>query len=335
MAAKRKPDREAKFQRNRELEQEYEYHLPVMLQETLNLLISSPDGMYIDGTLGGGGHAGEIVKRLNKGKLYAFDADEEAISHCRGAFADELAKGDESRIELVHANYSQYNLACAKEEQNNRHDGIRGMLLDLGVSSRQLDTGGRGISHRFDSPLDMRFGGSAHTTASEIINNADEHQLLHILRTYGEEPFARNIVRRIMQQRSTSPFTTTGELRNVVEESVPPPHKAKALARVFQAFRIAVNQELEVLEQTLTHIVPRLAKGGRVVVITYHSLEDRITKHIFKKHTTTVHATMPSETTIPAVALALTPKPLLPTDEEILRNPRARSAKIRAIERIL
>ncbi|MBX7156663.1 MAG: 16S rRNA (cytosine(1402)-N(4))-methyltransferase RsmH [Candidatus Kapaibacterium sp.] len=327
------------IRRNREAEQEYNYHLPVMLQETLNLLVTNPNGIYIDGTLGGGGHAAEIVKRLDSGCLYAFDADEEAILHCRGAFADELARGEESRIALVHANYSDFELACSKKEKI-REDvsddgGIAGMLLDLGVSSRQLDSGGRGISHRFDSPLDMRFGGSAHTTASEIINTADESELLSILRTYGEEPFARPIVRRIMQRRNTVLFTTTGELRAVVEESVPPPQRAKALARVFQAFRIAVNRELEVLEETLRNVIPHLTIGGRIVVITYHSLEDRIVKHIFKEESTTIHATMPGEITIPARMKLLTPKPMLPTEEEILRNPRARSAKVRAVEKVL
>lgn len=321
--------------RNREVEQEYEYHLPVMLEETLSLLVTNPNGVYIDGTLGGGGHAAEIIKRLDGGRLYAFDADEEAISHCRGAFADELTRGKESRIELVHANYSEFESACSTEERIREHGGIAGMLLDLGVSSRQLDTGGRGISHRFDSPLDMRFGGSAHTTASEIINTADESELLSILRTYGEEPFARPIVKNIMQRRNTVAFTTTGELRTVVEETVPPPLRAKALARVFQAFRIAVNQELDVLDTTLRNIIPHLSIGGRIVVITYHSLEDRIVKHIFKDESTTIHATMPGEITIPARMKLLTSKPLLPTQEEVMRNPRARSAKVRAVEKVL
>lgn len=335
---RRKPENERRnSKRNREAEQEYEYHLPVMLSETLNLLITNPNGIYIDGTLGGGGHAAEIIKSLDSGRLYAFDEDEDAIRHSGGKFADELAKGKDSRIELVHANYSQFELACTKEESAGKLGSINGMLLDLGVSSRQLDTGSRGISYRFDAALDMRFGGSAGTDkqrAADIVNNEDEAELLRILRHYGEEPFARPIVRRIMQRRSTAPIETTSELRAVVEESVPPPLRAKALARVFQAFRIAVNRELEVLEETLRGVIPHLCLGGRIVVITYHSLEDRIVKHTFKEESTTIHATMPGEKTIPARMKLLTPKPLEPTEEEILRNPRARSAKVRAVERV-
>ncbi|MBL7998165.1 MAG: 16S rRNA (cytosine(1402)-N(4))-methyltransferase RsmH [Candidatus Kapabacteria bacterium] len=327
-----------RMERNRDAEEQYEYHLPVMLAETLDLLITDTNGIYIDGTLGGGGHAAEIIKRIHSGRLYAFDADEEAIRHSGGKFADELAKGADSRIVTVHANYAQFTEACSKEEQRGKpFSSITGLLLDLGVSSRQLDEGGRGISFRFDAPLDMRFGGSHDhdkRTAADIINNDDEEDLIRILRHYGEEPYARHIVRAILTRRRSAALETTADLRSVIEDVIIPPHRAKTLARVFQAFRIAVNRELEVLEDTLRGIVPRLHTGGRIVVITYHSLEDRIVKHVFKELTATRHATMPGETTIHAPMKMLTPKPLEPTEEEIRRNPRARSAKVRAVEKL-
>lgn len=337
--------------------QEYDYHLPVMLGETISLLNIKPNGCYIDGTLGGGGHTREIFTRLDSGRLYSFDQDEGAIEYCRGAFSDELQRGEQSRLHLVNANFSQFKLACStktyKEEQTgstlspSASEGelltsqkerpipfIDGMLLDLGVSSRQLDTGDRGISYRFSAPLDMRFGGNAELiTARDLLHSSDEQTLTRILREYGEEPFARPIARQILSTRTMGRMETTDDLRHAVEQAMPKHLVGKAMARVFQAFRIAVNGELDVLEETLSSVLPYLNTGGRVVVITYHSLEDRIVKHRFKELSTTIHARQPGEITIHAPAHLLTTKPLYPTDEEIRRNPRARSAKVRAIEK--
>ncbi len=311
---------------------ESEYHEPVMFRETLEWLVTKDDGLYIDGTLGGGGHAAGILRKVsNSGRLICFDADEQAISFCRGAFADELARGEESRIRLVHGNYAE---VCGNEEVvAGSQKGISGLLLDLGVSSYQLNNPAQGISHRYDAALDMRFGGSGRT-AAEIINSAEQAEIQKILWEFGEEKFARNITKAIVQRRRIAPITTTVELRKLVEETVPPPVFLSSLARVFQALRIAVNHELEVLEKTLLCVIPMLAPGGRIVVISYHSLEDRIVKHIFKKESTSHRPSYPGDVAIHARLKLLTPKPQLPSEEEVRRNPRARSAKVRVVERV-
>lgn len=307
------------------------YHVPVMLRETLEWLITDPEGLYVDGTLGGGGHAAEILRKVRqRGRLVCFDADKQAIDECRGAFADELERGDESRIRIVHANYSE--VCTHKEVVAGQWKGISGLLLDLGVSSYQLDHPAQGISHRFEAALDMRFGGSG-PTAADIINSASAQQIEKILKEFGEEKFARRIATAIIHRRSIAPITTTVDVRTLVGESVPPPVFASALARVFQAFRIAVNRELDVLRDTLECVIPLLAPGGRIVVITYHSLEDRIVKTIFKRESLDHRPTYPGDKEVIAPLRLCTPKPLLPTDEEVARNPRARSAKIRVVER--
>ncbi len=308
------------------------YHVPVMLRETLEWLVTKEDGLYIDGTLGGGGHAAEILRKISQsGRLVCFDADPQAISHCRGAFAEELARGEESRIRLVHGNFAE---VCGNEEVvAGRKNGISGLLLDLGVSSYQLNNPAQGISHRYDAALDMRFGGSGRT-AADIINTAEAAELEKILREFGEEKFARNIAKALVQRRRLAPITTTVELRKLVEECVPPPIFLSSLAKVFQAFRIAVNRELEVLENTLRCVIDLLAPGGRIVVISYHSLEDRIVKHIFKDASKSHKPTFPGDIAINAPCKLLTNKALLPSDEEIAANPRARSAKMRIIEKL-
>jgi 16S rRNA (cytosine1402-N4)-methyltransferase len=307
---------------------EYEYHLPVMLSKACDFLVKKPDGKYIDGTLGGGGHSGEILRRLSpRGSLYSFDKDEQAISFCREKFWGELQRGEESRLRLINECFSK---ACSITGVEGGFDGI---LLDLGLSSRQLDESRRGFSYRKDSSLDMRFGPDG-KTAEEILHAAKEEEIIAILRDYGEEPFAHRIARRIMLQRRAFPFKTTFALRSVVEESVPEQHRSKSLSRVFQAFRIAVNNELEVLYDTLHNCLPIMSDGARIVVISYHSLEDRIVKSFFKERAVK-KAQIKSDSdltkSVPLLKI-LTPKPVLPDDDEIARNPRARSAKMRVAE---
>lgn len=306
---------------------EYNYHLPVLLEEVLDYLNIKEDGIYIDGTLGGGGHSAEILRRLGKtGKLLAFDKDEMAIEHCRIRFAEELALGENSRIELINECFSQ---ACSIIRKR-----ANGVLLDLGVSSRQLDDSHRGFSYRVESPLNLRF--SSHgTTAEDLLNSAQEREIESILRLYGEEPFAKRIARRISQRRRAFPLRTTSDLRSIIEESVPSTQLFKSLSRTFQALRIAINDELGVLNNILSNVVPVMAENGRVVVISYHSLEDRIVKTKFKEFSIKQYSDDPIPVLIREPQLKiLTPKPILPTEEEIKRNPRARSAKMRIAERL-
>jgi 16S rRNA (cytosine1402-N4)-methyltransferase len=300
--------------------QEYDYHLPVMLKECLDgLMVLGNSGTYIDGTLGGGGHTGEILARLDEaGSLISYDADPDAISHCKEKFVETL---EHSPVKL---SLRQKNFVSMIEDEI-KDDSISGVLLDLGVSSRQLDKGQRGISYRFNTKLDMRFGPQGQT-AEELLNTVEEGQLHHILRGFGEEPFARIIARRIIERRRAAPLQSTFDLRHIIEECVPPHMASKSLARVFQALRIAVNGELDVLEKTIRGIIPKLKKGGRIVIMSYHSLEDRIVKHVFKELASKQDDTI-------ALLKILTNKPIEATDEEIARNPRARTAKLRIAEK--
>ncbi|MCS7000938.1 MAG: 16S rRNA (cytosine(1402)-N(4))-methyltransferase RsmH [Bacteroidota bacterium] len=302
------------------------YHQPVMVQEVLELLLTDPDGLYIDGTIGGGGHAAAILERLRDGKLIGFDGDPDAIAACRGAFREELARGSRSRIELV---LGSYLLACSREDIYRRLAGqVQGILLDLGVSSHQLDEPSRGFSYRYDAPLDLRFGGTSsdQPPASALLEQLSERELADLFYRYGEERASRRIARAIVEVRRSSPIRSTGQLRAIVERCVHPRQRIDALSRVFQALRIAVNRELEQLEEFLRCMPSLLRPGGRIVVISYHSLEDRIVKRTFR--------TLAREVQPPLLRI-LTPKPLRPQQEEIRRNPRSRSAKLRAGERIV
>lgn len=300
--------------------QEYDYHLPVMLKECLDgLMVLGSAGTYIDGTLGGGGHTGEILSLLDQqGRLISYDADPDAIAHCTEKFADILEQTP-TALSLRQMNF------VSMIDDDIENDSISGVLLDLGVSSRQLDKGQRGISYRFNTKLDMRFGPQGQT-AEELLNTIEEGQLHHILRGFGEEPFARIIARRIIERRRAAPLQSTFDLRHIIEECVPPHMASKSLARVFQAIRIAVNGELDVLERTIRGIIPKLKKGGRIVIMSYHSLEDRIVKHVFKE------LASKQDDAIPSLKI-LTNKPIEATDEEIARNPRARTAKLRIAEK--
>ncbi len=307
---------------------EYDYHLPVFLKECVDNLITKKCGIYVDGTLGGGGHAAEILSRLDSGGiLLAFDKDINAIEHCKIRFEEELKKSP-SKIELIN---DCYNGACSIIKMRGMFDGL---LLDLGVSSMQLDTDSRGLSYRVDSRLDMRFGENG-ITAEELLNSATEEDLETILRNYGEEPQSRVIARRIIDRRRAGTLKTTFDLRAIVEEVTPKVFHFKALSRVFQAFRIAVNNELTVLENTLKCVIPLLNPGGRIVVISYHSLEDRIVKQVFKEFSYAPKVNRQAKDAIieKAAIKLITPKPIVPNEEEIKRNPRARSAKLRIAEK--
>ncbi|HOM04332.1 MAG TPA: 16S rRNA (cytosine(1402)-N(4))-methyltransferase RsmH [Candidatus Kapabacteria bacterium] len=299
--------------------------MPVLGEKSVELLINRQDGIYIDGTLGGGGHAAIILRKLSSGgNLWAFDKDENSIRHCRIKFEEELNKKP-PRLVLLNCGFEEAFDEPALE------GNFSGLLLDLGVSSMQLDTDSRGLSYRVNSDLDMRFGGSG-ISAEDLLNSSTEEQIYHILRNYGEEPRSRAIARAIVTRRKLSRIRTTFELREIVESCTPKPLQIRTLSRVFQAFRIAVNRELEVLEYSLRKAIEMLSPGGRIVVISYHSLEDRIVKHIFKEHAIK-KGTDNISNTVPKLKI-LTTKPIIPDEEEIAINPRSRSAKLRAAEKI-
>ncbi len=298
--------------------QAYQYHLPVLLDTSIKYLINDINGIYIDGTLGGGGHAEAILQKLDSGgNLLAFDKDPDAIAFAKGKMSKYTQKDSSPKVTFYNECFSS---ACEKSAVWGKFSGL---LLDLGVSSKQLDSPS-GISYRFDAPLDMRFGTTG-MTAGEFINSVGLAELKKVLHEYGEEPFAGLIARRITEYRRASTINTTSELKNLIEEITPPPYRAKTLSRVFQAFRIAVNEELEVLENTIDCIIPKMKSGGRIVIISYHSLEDRIVKNKFREYSKEVD-------NLPPRLKILTNKPIEALESELLSNPRSRSAKLRAAE---
>lgn len=330
--AKRKSRRSLYKKIDKSRAEGYEYHLPVLLEKSVDYLITDPKGIYIDGTLGGGGHTSLILSRLvSGGKILAFDKDAIAISHCSSIFEDELAKGIGSRLTLYNQSFES---ACGMEEIRGK---ISGLLLDLGVSSRQLDDGSRGFTYRVNASLDMRFA-SHGRSAEALLAAATEEELEEILRLYGEEPHFKAIARRICEMRRAVPLKSTFQLRDLVEKSVPSGQLFKSLSRTFQAIRIAVNDELKTLQNTLTQIIPMLDHGARIVVISYHSLEDRIVKSTFKENSSRFLKERNKYKPELAISMPklkiLTPKPIIPGEEELLRNPRARSAKLRVAERV-
>ncbi|HUF88718.1 MAG TPA: 16S rRNA (cytosine(1402)-N(4))-methyltransferase RsmH [Gemmatimonadota bacterium] len=310
-------------------DQEWSGHEPVLLSESIELLTPRSDGLYLDGTLGGGGHAEAILEIASPGgRLIGLDRDPRAIEHARGRlarFAD--------RIELYEMDFAE--IANAPELASARLDGA---LLDLGVSSPQIDEMARGFSYQRDAPLDMRMGPRGEP-ARDLLARADIEDLTDIIRRYGEERHARRIALAIARERDRHPIETTGRLREIVERTVPrSEHALKSVARVFQALRIAVNDELEALSTGLPQIVERLVEGARLVVISYHSLEDRIVKRYFRE--LAADCVCPPDFPVcrcdkRSEAVVLTPRPVRPGPEEAERNPRARSARLRAIERRL
>ncbi len=287
-------------------------HQPVMVAEVLETLAVKPDGIYLDGTVGSGGHAREIASRLQNGLLIGLDCDPNALEVARTQL-QEFA----GRVTLVHANFAQLDRVL--DDLNIR--AVDGILLDLGVSLTQLDTAERGLSFRLEGPLDMRLDPTQELTAADLVNSLDERELIQIFRDYGEERWAARIAKNIVRQRRTAPIETTSDLVRIIERSLPAAVRYKSrihpATRVFQALRIAVNNELENLQRALTVGFERLAPGGRFVVISFHSLEDRIVKRFFRAQLKTGQAQQIWG-------------PLRPSPQECVQNPRARSAKLRA-----
>ncbi len=304
-------------------------HYSVMLRETIEYLNIRADGIYLDGTLGGGGHAWEVCRRLEKGHLYGIDQDDAAIAAAGQRLAHFAGKAT-----LIRGNYR--NARAVLGEQGVLL--VDGILLDLGVSSYQLDTQERGFSYRYDSPLDMRMDRRQALTAREIVNTYSETQLFQVIRDYGEDAFARNIARHIVQAREREPIETTGQLNEAIKAAIPAKmrqngHPSK---KTFQAIRIECNHELEVLRDALEDMIALLAPGGRICVITFHSLEDRIVKTAFKKAENP--CTCPPQ--FPAcvcgkqpLGSVITRKPVLPGREELEENSRSKSAKLRVFEK--
>jgi len=305
-----------------------EHHIPVMLRESLDLLITNRSGIYFDATLGFAGHSSEILKRLNNdGRLIASDVDTDAFEFSRKKFSKE------SGVSLYNFNFSYIDV-IAKIESIQNYDGV---LADLGVSSFQLDNPESGFTYRSDAILDLRMDKSKNITAADIINTFTEEDLANVFYQYGEEKNSRRISRTIVEKRAAKKIETTGQLVSIINEVVPQNFQRKTLSRIFQALRIYVNDELGNLKLFLENSLNVLKKGGRIVVISYHSLEDRIVKDFFKAET--IVNLSPKEDPLGLIKRdvrlkLITKKPLLPSDEEISYNYRARSAKLRAAERI-
>ena len=306
-------------------------HYSVLLNETIELLDINPDGIYVDGTLGGAGHSLEIVKRLDKGRLIGIDQDEDAIKAARTRL-----EGYEDKVNIVKSNYE--NMPNVLEELG--ISKVNGIVLDLGVSSFQLDEKDRGFSYMSsDSLLDMRMDKDRKLTACDIVNDYSYEELVKILRVYGEERFAPNIAKNICKAREDKKITTTGELNQIIEESIPKKNRLKGghpSKRTFQALRIEVNRELEVLENSISNMIDMLDTNGRICIITFHSLEDRIVKNIFKENENP--CICPKEFPVCACGRVskgevVTRKPILPSDLEISENSRSRSAKLRCFRR--
>ncbi len=307
------------------------HHVSVLLEETVNGLNIKPDGIYVDGTLGGGGHACEVCRRLgDKGSFIGIDQDEAAIE----AAGIRLSSFGE-KVTIVRSNYCDMKLQLRALGI----DKVDGIMLDLGVSSYQLDTAERGFSYTKDAPLDMRMDRRQELTAKDIVNTYSEQELYRIIRDYGEDRFAKNIAKHIVIERKKSPVETTGELIEIIKKAIPmkfqkmPGHPAK---RTFQAIRIELNRELEVLKESLDDMIEMLNPGGRLCIITFHSLEDRIVKSAFKKNENP--CTCPREFPVCVCGKVskgriVTRKPILPSEDELMGNSRSKSAKLRIFEK--
>ena len=307
-------------------------HKSVLLEETIEGLNIKPDGIYVDGTLGGAGHAREVCKKLSaKGRFIGIDQDQDA----KIAASERLAPFKQATV--IRSNYC-YMVPELAARGINKVDGI---LLDLGVSSYQLDNEERGFTYRVDAPLDMRMDQRQMQTASDIVNGYEEKELYRIIRDYGEDKFAKNIAKHIVAARQVKPITTTGELTEIIRESIPMKMQVKSghpAKRTFQAIRIELNRELDVLRDSLDGMIDILDDGGRLCIITFHSLEDRIVKTIFRKNENP--CTCPSDFPVcvcgkKSKGKVITRKPILPGETEMEENPRSKSAKLRIFERVL
>ncbi|MCR5105874.1 MAG: 16S rRNA (cytosine(1402)-N(4))-methyltransferase RsmH [Eubacterium sp.] len=306
-------------------------HVPIMLPQVLEGLNIKPDGIYVDGTLGGAGHSSEIVKRLSeKGKLVGFDQDMDAI-HA----ASERLKSYNNAL-LIHSNY--VNMKSALHEK--AIDKVDGILLDLGVSSYQLDNKDRGFSYREDAPLDMRMDQSSDYTAQDIINDYSENELKHIISTYGEERFAGRIAANIVKSREKKRIETTFELNEIIKASIPAAARRQGgnpCKKTYQAIRIELNKELSVLEQSLSDMIDILNPDGRLCIITFHSLEDRLVKNAFKEAENP--CICPPQFPVCTCGRKpkgriITRKPIVADEDELEINPRSSSAKLRVFEKI-
>ena len=306
-------------------------HKSVLLEETIEYLNVRPDGIYVDGTLGGGGHAYHVCEKLSeRGRYIGIDQDRAAI-----AAASERLAPFKDRVTIVRNNYENMDLVLKELEIS----GVDGILLDLGVSSYQLDTLERGFSYKEDTVLDMRMDDRQEMTAKDIVNGYSEGDLFRIIRDYGEDKFAQNIAKHIVEARKKAPIETTGELVEIIKAAIPARvrmnggHPAK---KTFQAIRIELNRELDVLEHSLDKMIDLLNPGGRLCIITFHSLEDRIVKVNFKRNENP--CTCPPGFPVcvcgkVSKGKVITKKPVLPSEKELIENKRAKSAKLRVFER--
>lgn len=306
-------------------------HNSVLRDESIIGLNIQPKGTYVDGTLGAGGHSEQIVKRLTNGQLIAFDQDEHAM-----AAAKKRLSPYQDKILFVHSNFRHINQILVEKGINH----VDGFLFDLGVSSPQLDQGDRGFSYQYDAPLDMRMDQSQDISAYQVVNEWSYQELVHIFFKYGEEKFAKQIARRIEIKRDDQPIETTYELVDLIKEAIPAAARRKGghpAKRVFQAIRIAVNDELNAFYDVLHQAAEKVVIGGRIAVITFHSLEDRLCKQAFKKWSTVppLPKNFPviPETSQPPFKL-ITKKPIIANDDELEQNRRARSAKLRIVEKV-
>ncbi len=306
-------------------------HTSVLLEETIENLRIKPDGIYLDGTLGGGGHSYRIASKLGEGgRLIGIDQDEAAIEA-----AGARLKPYEDKVTLIRDNYRNAKRVL-KDIGIEQVDGI---LLDLGVSSFQLDNAERGFSYKYDTKLDMRMDQRQTMTAADIVNGYSETELYHVIRDYGEEQFAKNIAKHIAAVRKDKPVRTTGELNEIIKAAIPAKMRAAGghpSKRTFQAIRIECNKELEVLKESLEDLVQLLRPGGRICIITFHSLEDRIVKTAFRRYENP--CTCPPDFPVcvcgqVSKGKVITRKPILPSGEEIENNKRSKSAKLRVFEK--
>jgi 16S rRNA (cytosine1402-N4)-methyltransferase len=306
-------------------------HKSVLLDESIDALCVKPDGIYVDGTLGGGGHSYEICKRLSaKGRLIGIDQDEAAIEAATRRLSE-----FQDRVTIVRSNYCNMRAELAKLGIAS----VDGVILDLGVSSYQLDEASRGFTYREDAPLDMRMDQRQTLTAKDIVNEYSEMELYRIIRDYGEDKFAKNIAKHIVNARKEKTLETTGELIHVIKAAIPMKMRAVGghpAKKTFQAIRIELNRELEVLEQSLEDMVDLLNDGGRICVITFHSLEDRIVKNKFRHCEDP--CTCPKDFPVcvcgqKSKGRVITRKPVIPSEEELEENKRAKSSKLRVFER--
>ena len=306
------------------------HHVPIMLDQVLDGLNIKPDGIYFDGTLGGAGHSKEILKRLKSGLLIGCDKDTEALS-----VSEKRLNEISSQFVLVHDDYKNYKQILQKLNIQK----VDGILLDLGVSSYQLDNASRGFSYRFDAPLDMRMDTTSSLTAEQVINTYSQQELEKVLFEYGEEPFTKSIVKNIIKAREQKPIKTTLELVEIIKNSVPSKvlKKGHPAKRVFQAIRIEVNGELVTLTNTIKDMIESLNSGGRIEIITFHSLEDRIVKNVFKECATDCICPPSFPVCVcshKASVKLVNRKPIEPSSLEQEQNPRSQSAKLRIAEKL-